>query len=162
MALGLMLAACSAEPTVTVDCGVTTPASGSTKGQGKSLITSMASSDVATFDASSMSATFNSSGGIVSDSGVFTVTLKAGGAVVASSQFNSTRSGNTFTASDPAAVSGWVHGYANSVDEIDVSIDNVGLQDIQGTNTLTVNANYGGASYGSSTSTWQGLNYQHY
>jgi hypothetical protein len=162
MALGLMLAACSAEPTVTVDCGVSTPPSGSTKGQAKSLVTSMASSDVATFDASSMSATFNSSGGVISDSGVFTVTLKSGGAVVASSQFNSTRNGNTFTASDPATVSGWVHGYANSVDEIDVSIDNVALQDVQGTNTLTVNANYGGASYGSSTSTWQGLNYQHY
>jgi hypothetical protein len=159
MSLAMVLAACGASPSLS--CHVTV-VFGNTKGQAKSMSTALSYNDVATIDASTMSATFSSSGGIISDSGVMTVDLLSGGSVIATGTFNTVRNGNTFTAADPTALSNWVHTYAGSADEVDVSIDNVELQDVQGTNSLTVTATSNGSTVTTASSTWQGLNYQHY
>lgn len=158
--LALGLAGCTT-PNTTIQITITFPGSQST-GKGQTKSRALTADTVLSLDAGSASTTFNSSGGILSDSGVMTVKLWSAGNVVAQQQFGTHRSGNTFTASNPASVNNWVHAYAGLIDEVDVTIDNVKFQDIQGTNSVTVSANYSGSSYASATTTYQGLNYQHY
>jgi hypothetical protein len=86
---------------------------------------------------------------------VYTINLLQAGVVIASTRAAYTRSGNTFTAADPASLNAWIHGYAGSIDEVDITVDNVGVSQVDGTNSLSLSASYNGGTYASATTTWQ-------
>ncbi len=120
----------------------------------KQATKSMTATDVAAVDASTMSMTYTSSGGIVSDPGVFTVSVLSGGSTLAASTFAYTRSGNNFAPANPSAVSAWIQSYAGSIDEVDIELDNMVIAEVDGSNSVSVTAYYGGGSIGNSSSTW--------
>ena len=158
LATALGLSACATG--TSVSCTVTYNPNNST-GKGQTKAAEIAPGDVASIDSSAMSATITGSGTITSDPGVFTVTLLQSGSVVASTQAAYVRSGNTFTAADPAGLNSWIHGYSN-IDEVDVTLDNVGFSQVEGTNSMQLSVTYNGGSYGTATTTWQGPPHQQY
>jgi hypothetical protein len=148
------LAACGGGPSIS--CTVTYNPTAN-KGTGTTKAASLGSADVASIDAATLSATISSSGPIVSDPGVYTVTVRNAGSIVASTQASYIRTGNTFTAADPAALNSWIRSYAGAIDEVDVVVDNIVVSQMDGTNSMTLSSNYGGGTYASATTTWQGL-----
>jgi hypothetical protein len=131
------------------------PAKGQTK--------SMQASDVSSFDARLYDMTYTVTGGITSDPGVFRIDLISAGTLIASSYFGYTRSGNDFTATDPASISNWVHGYVGQIDEIDVELDGVKVAEVDGSNTVAVNTYYNGSSVGTASATWTAsVNHQNF
>ena len=159
LAAGLVLSACAGQPTVS--CTIVFNPNTST-GRGQTKAANLATADVATIDTSTMSATITGTDSIVSGPGVYTVNLMRAGVVVASTQAAYARAGNTFTAANPAALNAWIRGYAGIIDEVDLTLNNLVVSQIEGTNSMTLSVKYNGGSYASATTTWQGLNYQHY